>query len=432
MIAGAVIGAVVAVAVVAAVAATGGLAIVIFAGAIAGGALAANQILKGVKTIFKLPDPTSGVLAMGSLNVFTNSRPAARATLDFALGCSGGSFPFITHPTIPPSIQIPVAEGSKTVTINSQPAARISMMMVCSAKIKTGSENVFIGGPTARTEFVWDITGWMETGFTWLGIGALIGAGVFAAMAGAAAFAGFLAITGGMMLGFEGLGMLGDMIGPGYRDLFQGIAGMGLLLASPKMVPKAPVVEEPTASIFAVRGSTMSSEEAMAAIARGEMHPYEHTGHVGVSIDGGKTIYGFGPNSKMSAVETIQALKSGEKFPGQLTNDTPFFQDALARAGQPGRGGPMDVLKLDIPLSTQDATKVGSVLSKVPNDGGLATPGYEYSFPKAPTPGQCNCATFPFEGLGVPAPNGLPVQGGIKQFVSDLNGLGAQPWNPKP
>jgi hypothetical protein len=109
------------------------------------------------------------------------------------------------------------------------------MMLVCSAKIKTGSNNVFIGGATARTEFVWDITSWLETGFTWLGYAALAGAAVFAAMAGVAAFAGFVAITGGMMLDFEGLGMLGDMIGPGYLDLFQGIAGMGLLLTGPKM-----------------------------------------------------------------------------------------------------------------------------------------------------------------------------------------------------
>jgi hypothetical protein len=103
------------------------------------------------------------------------------------------------------------------------------MMLVCSAKIKTGSQNVFIGGPTARTEFVWDITSWLETGFTWLGYAALAGAAVFAAMAGIAVFAGF-----------EGWGRLGDMIGPGCRDLFQGIAGMGLLLASPKMVGRSP------------------------------------------------------------------------------------------------------------------------------------------------------------------------------------------------
>ena len=233
MIAGAVIGAVVAVAVVAAVTATGGLAIVIFAGAIAGGALAANQILKGLKTIFDLPDPTTGVLASGSENVFTNSLPAARATLDFAAECSGGSFPFITHPYWP--FPVTIAEGSKTVTINSMPAARITMLMTCSAFIKTASDNVFIGGPTARTEFVWDWTGWLETGFTWLGMAAMGGAAILAVMAGVAATATFAVVVGVTFAAFEGLGMLGDAIGPGYRDLFQGIAGMGLLLAGPKM-----------------------------------------------------------------------------------------------------------------------------------------------------------------------------------------------------
>jgi uncharacterized Zn-binding protein involved in type VI secretion len=238
MIAGAIVGAVAAVVVVGIVAATGGLAIVIFAGAIAGGALFANQILKGVKTIFKLDDPTSGVLTKGSTNVFTNSRPAIRATLDGALACSGGSFPFVTHMPLPmfgaPDL-IRVAEGSKTVTINSMPASRVTMMLVCSAKIKTGSQNVFIGGPTARTEFVWDITSWLETGFTWLGYAAMGGAAILAAMAGVAALATFAAVTATMMVAFEALGRLGDAIGPGYRDLFQGIAGMGLLLASPKM-----------------------------------------------------------------------------------------------------------------------------------------------------------------------------------------------------
>jgi uncharacterized Zn-binding protein involved in type VI secretion len=235
MLAGAVVGAVVAVAVVAVVAATGGLAVVIFAAAIAGGALAANQILKGLKTIFQLPDPTTGMLASGSHNVLTNSRPAARATLDFAAGCSGGCFPFITHPPLPPFIQIPIAEGAKKVTINSMPAARITMQMTCGAFIKTASDNVFIGGPTARTEFVWDITGWLETGFTWLGMAALGGAAILAVLAGTAAV---VTLAAAVVVGFaaiEGLGMLGDMIGPGYRDLFQGVAGMGLLFAGPKM-----------------------------------------------------------------------------------------------------------------------------------------------------------------------------------------------------
>jgi hypothetical protein len=119
-------------------------------------------------------------------------------------------------------------------------------------------------------------------------------------------------------------------------------------------------------------------------------------------------------------------------------NGEPLDETALKkrviprRAGQPRRGGSTDVVKLDIPLSAKEATNINSVLSKVPQGQGLPTPGYEYSFPKVPTPGQCNCATFPFEGMGIPAPEGLPVQGGIKQFVGDLEALGATPWNPLP
>jgi hypothetical protein len=58
---------------------------------------------------------------------------------------------------------------------------------------------------------------------------------VFAAMAGVAAFAGFLAVGALGYAGMEGLGMIGDAIGPGYRDLLQGVAGMGLVIAGPKL-----------------------------------------------------------------------------------------------------------------------------------------------------------------------------------------------------
>ena len=44
-------------------------------------------------------------------------------------------------------------------------------------------------------------------------------------MAGVAALAGFVAIGGLMMGGMALLGDLGDRLGPGYRDLFQGVAG---------------------------------------------------------------------------------------------------------------------------------------------------------------------------------------------------------------
>lgn len=238
MIAGAVAGAVVGAAIVAATAATGGLAAVIIAGAVAGGGLAAGQIMSGLTTIFNLPEPTSGVIATGSPNVLTNIRPAVRAMLDVA-GCTG--IP-MNHPPLP--MPVPVAEGSATVLINGMPASRLKSKLMCGAHLKSGSENVIIGGETARLGFVFDLEAWMKTGLEVLGIGALIGGALFAIAAGVVATAGFAAITAGGMAVFEGLGQIGDALGPGYRDLLQGVAGMALLVASPKLARRAPVVEE--------------------------------------------------------------------------------------------------------------------------------------------------------------------------------------------
>ncbi|MGV8488553.1 T6SS effector (p)ppApp synthetase Tas1, partial [Pseudomonas aeruginosa] len=64
---------------------------------------------------------------------------------------------------------------------------------------------------------------------------ALAGGLLLAAMAGVAALVGVVAIGGLMMGGMALLGDLGDRLGPGYRDLFQGVAGMALLGFGPKM-----------------------------------------------------------------------------------------------------------------------------------------------------------------------------------------------------
>ncbi|WP_368268048.1 RHS repeat-associated core domain-containing protein [Enterobacter cloacae] len=78
-----------------------------------------------------------GVITSGSPNVFINSKPAAIAT-DSAVKCSDDG-----------SQQM--AEGSKRVSINSQPASRIGDRTTCDAKVMTGSENVFIGGDPQQT-----------------------------------------------------------------------------------------------------------------------------------------------------------------------------------------------------------------------------------------------------------------------------------------
>ncbi|MFV3413549.1 PAAR domain-containing protein [Pseudomonas nitroreducens] len=239
MVAGAVAGALIGAAVVAATAATGGLAAVIIAGSVAAGGLSMFQIVKGLTTIFELPEPTTGVLIRGSLNVYVNSRNAMRAGDDVSSNCTG--LP-LNHPMWP--FPVLIAEGSATVYINGKPAARLQSKMVCGAHIKTGSKNTFIGGPTERVAFVLDLEEWLHTGLEALGIVAALGGLVLAAMAGLAALGTFVVVGGLIMGGMELLGQLGDRLGPGYRDLLQGVAGMALLGLSPKM---ARLGREPTA-----------------------------------------------------------------------------------------------------------------------------------------------------------------------------------------
>lgn len=239
MVGGALVGVAAGIAVVGAIGLTGGLAAVAIAGAVAGGGLAGDQIASGLVTIFDLPDPTTGVLAVGSPNVFINGRAAIRAELSSASSCSG--LPF-NHPPWPGSVI--VREGSATVFINGQPASRLKSMLTCGAHIKTASPNVFIGGETARTGFVFDLEAWTRGGLQILGIGAAVGAGVFAAMAGAAAFGAFAGIGALGFAGMEGVGMVGDAIGPGYRDLLQGLVGMGMVVSGPKLAREGSIASD--------------------------------------------------------------------------------------------------------------------------------------------------------------------------------------------
>jgi len=107
--------------------------------------------------------------------------------------------------------------------------------MVCGAHIKSGSPNTFIGGPTVSVAFVLDIEGWMHSGLELMGLLAAGAALVMAAMVGLAVLVEFVVIGGLVLGGMTLLGELGDRLGPGYRDLLQGVAGMAMLGLSPKM-----------------------------------------------------------------------------------------------------------------------------------------------------------------------------------------------------
>jgi uncharacterized Zn-binding protein involved in type VI secretion len=243
MIVGAVAGALIGAAVLIATTATGGAALAIMAGSIAMGGISTSQIFKGLSTMYSMPEPKTGVLSQGSPNVFINGRNAMRAGDDFALSCTG--LP-LNHPYWP--FKVLIAEGSAKFYINGKPAARVQSKMVCGAHVAVGSHNTFIGGPTVSVAFVLDVEAWVHTGLEALGLVAVGAAAVLAAMFGVAALTGFVLIGTAVMGGMALLGELGDRLGPGYRDLLQGIAGMALLGMGPKIAlngrPKPVVVAE--------------------------------------------------------------------------------------------------------------------------------------------------------------------------------------------
>jgi uncharacterized Zn-binding protein involved in type VI secretion len=77
-------------------------------------------------------------IEMGSDNVSINRRPAARG------GPEGD--PLVCHP------DKRVLAGTEWVAINTKPAARFDDWAEKSAKIATGSENVFVGGPQIEVD----------------------------------------------------------------------------------------------------------------------------------------------------------------------------------------------------------------------------------------------------------------------------------------
>ncbi|WP_454718786.1 RHS repeat-associated core domain-containing protein [Caulobacter segnis] len=187
---------------VAAVAALGGIVAGVGAGAMAGG------ILGGLMSV------PSGPIITGSLNVFVNGIPAARGVLDVA-AC-------IKHGQVPKRI----AQGSKTVGINSLPAARKGDKTECDGTIAAGSPNVFIGAePGTFLPISPEIPEWMSSTAKWMMIigGAVaLGAGLFGAALGGLAAVG--AFVGNVALGVVS-SVAGKMIGGSIGEALWGEKG---------------------------------------------------------------------------------------------------------------------------------------------------------------------------------------------------------------
>jgi hypothetical protein len=81
--------------------------------------------------------------------------------------------------------------------------------------------------------------------------------------------------------------------------------------------------------LFGFRGLGKRGEQFIDA------EPLIYAGHVGVSLDNGKVIYGFSPYApELTSREVIDALKRHEFFPGQVLDDTAVFHRAQDLAEQ--------------------------------------------------------------------------------------------------
>jgi hypothetical protein len=163
-----------------------------------------------------------------------------------------------------------------------------------------------------------------------------------------------------------------------------------------------------------------SDEEVRDVASRAEREPLIYAGHVGVSMDGGRTIYGFTPQPPPGAGvdETLALLKAHVTMPGQIRDDTQVFQLARQMADDSGWSTTPTaaVLRLDPEAQARIAHLIEGLGAMTPGSHGL---GYTFPLP-SPENGSyyrdsagydasctANCATWPrLLGLPIPEPSG--------------------------
>ena len=191
---------------------TGGISLIAVGAAVAitGGAGLAGEAIGQT-----MEGPETGVIEIGAPTVLINGRPAAMTVI--AMGpCAKDSGP-----------PVPVATGAATVLINGQPAARVGEKMACSAVIRRGSPNVFIGGPTRQVIAPTpEVPAWLDntmlamtiggTAIGTLGVGLTYGVG--------AAVGSLVGGAGGSY--FVGKGATAAAAAMGYGATGQAVAGV--------------------------------------------------------------------------------------------------------------------------------------------------------------------------------------------------------------
>lgn len=159
--------------------------------------------------------------------------------------------------------------------------------------------------------------------------------------------------------------------------------------------------------------------QGKARLAKG-ISPLIATGHVGLSADGGKTIYGFGPikPDDLSDKEFMKLLRrERQSFDGHLSDDTMLFSQVAT--GQFNEGSWK--LELYCLQQTVDDIIFTNVLQQIKNQG----KGSKYMLPHANfpfPPNTYNCATF-WEQCGVDIPD---KSGILREYLSAMIDQGAE------
>ena len=127
------------------------------------------------------------------------------------------------------------------------------------------------------------------------------------------------------------------------------------------------------------------------------------TGHVGVSLDGGGTIYGFSPLAPdLTPHALIDALAAGIAFPSIVRNDRAVFHRAAAAAARGYTQTPFYLWTQEVTAEAWAtvAARLQVARTNAPDDNP------PYSWPVLPESGY-NCATRPVTlGVAIPEPSG--------------------------
>jgi len=197
------------------------------------------------------------------------------------------------------------------------------------------------------------------------------------------------------------------------------------------VAPQQRVIEDVyQIDIFAYRGTGFKDPKYS------NEHGLIQAGHIGVSTDGGNTIYGFHPSPEAirqleeEGVNVMEFLKSGGALRGQLQDDTAIFIRANELAQL---GAPTQVYRLPQTVSQNHFQAVEAEIQNQIQNGSPYPSWYAFPFRdesgnNRTMPIQCNnCATWP-RTLGLWT---HPSQTGqLRVYMNDMKDAGATEWHP--